>query len=254
MAQNSQYRKKTGQKRKKLGIDKVGYRSLHFIAELDDTRKKLPEYSKIKNQHFEIQLTTVLSHTWSEFQHDRNYKFSGVLPKELERRMNLHAGTLENIDKDFNTIALDLEKYSKEVTEKTKKGELDLPIDSTSLLQYLDKKFENYNNVFRSKIGRTQIQVKDIIDELNSMGIKSLKDLDRIIPDNIGVLYQKHVKTPRRYSGLLRICMIYHDPEKYFKTAFKHHFNYLTPLTTKVLKDLGFNIDIARKYVSVVDV
>lgn len=31
----------------------------------------------------EVQIRSLLQHAWAEIEHDRNYKFSGILPKEL---------------------------------------------------------------------------------------------------------------------------------------------------------------------------
>jgi putative GTP pyrophosphokinase len=83
-----------------------------------------------------------LQHAWAEIEHDRNYKFSGILPKGIQRRFNLLAGTLELVDNEFEQISEEIEKYSQEVSAKTKIGELNIPINSTSLTQYMTEKFE----------------------------------------------------------------------------------------------------------------
>jgi len=82
-------------KSKLLGIDKVGYKSVHYIAELKEDRIQLPEYKKFKEVKFEIQIRTILQHAWAEIEHDRNYKFSGELPDDIKRRFKLIEGTLE---------------------------------------------------------------------------------------------------------------------------------------------------------------
>lgn len=73
-------------KSEKLGIDKVGYRSIHYICTLSKERLRLPEYKKFEGKKFEIQIRTLLQHVWAEVEHDRSYKFSGVLPNHLKRR------------------------------------------------------------------------------------------------------------------------------------------------------------------------
>lgn len=102
-------------KSKTLGTDKVGYRSIHYVAKLPTTLTRLPEYKKFENLRFEIQIRTLLQHAWAEIEHDRNYKFSGKLPEDLTRRLKVLAGVLELADREFNQIANEVEKY--ELTE-----------------------------------------------------------------------------------------------------------------------------------------
>jgi ppGpp synthetase/RelA/SpoT-type nucleotidyltranferase len=66
-----------------LSIDQIGYRSVHFVCDLGPTRTCLPEYMHLANLKFEIQLRTVLQHAWAELAHDRNYNFSGKLPRPI---------------------------------------------------------------------------------------------------------------------------------------------------------------------------
>jgi ppGpp synthetase/RelA/SpoT-type nucleotidyltranferase len=70
-------------KTKELGSDKVGYRSIHYVAKLTDDRLILPEYKVFKDFCFEIQIRTILEHAWADISHDRNYKFDGVLPPDI---------------------------------------------------------------------------------------------------------------------------------------------------------------------------
>jgi len=77
--------------------------------------KKLPEYTACKDCVFEIQIRTILQHTWAEIEHDKNYKYSGVLPDEIERRLNLLSAVLESADNEFNTISQEIDNYTKSV-------------------------------------------------------------------------------------------------------------------------------------------
>jgi len=72
---------KSVDKRTPIEVDRVGYRSLHFVATLGAQRSALPEYSRFEKNVFEIQIRTVLQHAWAEIEHDRNYKFSSSLPR-----------------------------------------------------------------------------------------------------------------------------------------------------------------------------
>ncbi len=82
-------------KSEELGTDRVGYRSIHCICTLGKERLALPENRAYRNLFFEIQIRTILQHAWAEFEHDRNYKFKGVAPNEIRRRLSVVAGSLE---------------------------------------------------------------------------------------------------------------------------------------------------------------
>jgi putative GTP pyrophosphokinase len=205
-----------------LGIDRVGYRSQHFNALFTKERTALSDYRRFEGMSFEIQVRTVLQHAWAEIEHDRNYKFSGILPKEIQRKFHLLAGTLELIDNEFERIAQGIDKYSQEVSNRTRIGELDISINSTSLKQYLTEKFAD---IPKMNMDITPEDSIIMIEELKSMGVDTLSGLDQIIPQNFREALTKLVEEkPIRPLGLLRIILIAHDISGYFRKAWKGHF------------------------------
>lgn len=52
-------------KSEKLGEEKVGYRSVHFVCDVGNIREQLPEFSAYKGFCFEIQIRTALEHAWA---------------------------------------------------------------------------------------------------------------------------------------------------------------------------------------------
>ncbi len=50
------------------------YTAHHYIIELDDNRSNLPEYARFKGLKCEIQIQTVLNHSWAETAHNITYK------------------------------------------------------------------------------------------------------------------------------------------------------------------------------------
>ena len=94
-----------------LDADKMGYKSIHYIAELTDQKITDTNLEKFKNLKFEIQIRSILQHAWAEIEHDRNYKFKGELPKHLQRRFYALAGMLEIADREFNTLSEEVEKF-----------------------------------------------------------------------------------------------------------------------------------------------
>jgi ppGpp synthetase/RelA/SpoT-type nucleotidyltranferase len=65
---------KSSDKSDELGIDKVGYKSVHYVAKLKKDRSVLPEYHRLKDMFFEIQIRTILQDAWAEVEHHINYK------------------------------------------------------------------------------------------------------------------------------------------------------------------------------------
>ncbi|HTA28165.1 MAG TPA: hypothetical protein VK809_10270 [Bacteroidia bacterium] len=212
-------------KNKSLGTDKVGYRSIHYIAKLPDDRLKFPEYKKFENLCFEIQLRTILQHAWAEIEHDKNYKFTGVLPETLKRRFNVLAGVLEMADREFNQIASEIDKRSDSVTADTKQGKLDISIDSTSIKSFLKIKFDSLIKLgLRPEFPNDDYERKILI-ELSDFGIITLEDLDRIIPDdfNSKILNFQNI-SKQNYAGILRDIMMLKDANKYFKRCWKKNW------------------------------
>lgn len=122
---------------------------------------------------FEIQIRTILQHAWAEIDHDRNYKSASELPIDLQREFSRLSANLESVDVDFQQLVDKVEIYRNRVSQQTKEGNLDVNIDSVSLEGYLREKFSSEHLKKNVKLVD-----KDIIEELKSSGIKSLRDLE----------------------------------------------------------------------------
>jgi ppGpp synthetase/RelA/SpoT-type nucleotidyltranferase len=89
----------------KLGVDRVGYQSIHIdglALKVDD-----PEASRFPAKEFfaELQLRSYGQHFWSEVSHDTFYKNDELvneLSPDLQRRVNLTAGLIEVADREFD--------------------------------------------------------------------------------------------------------------------------------------------------------
>lgn len=84
--------------------NRFGYRSLHYVC-------ALPSGSAVENYKFEIQIRTILQHTWAEIEHDIGYKATEQLPREFRRRFSHIASLLEVADREFVNIRTDLKNY-----------------------------------------------------------------------------------------------------------------------------------------------
>ena len=48
-----------------IEIDKFGYKSIHFILQINEQKAKSKEYANYKNIRFEIQIRSILQHSWA---------------------------------------------------------------------------------------------------------------------------------------------------------------------------------------------
>lgn len=98
-------------KRKTHEPDRFGYMSLHYVVSLKENRISLIEYKRFNNIKFEIQIRTILQHTWAEIEHDLGYKSKNSVPSHIRRKFSILSGTLELIDGAFIEIKNDLSEY-----------------------------------------------------------------------------------------------------------------------------------------------
>lgn len=213
-------------KSEELGDSQVGYRSIHLICELATDRAALPEYKRFRGLLFEVQVRTVLQHAWAEIDHDRGYKFSGVLPMELRRRLNLLAGQLELADREFSQLARDVDRYKDELQRKQVAGDLDIELSSASLSEYLTDISKRH--ALSSITPSEPSKFAGVIDELHRFGVKSLKDVQQLMSGKF-LDDLKSMKTKTTEVGLLRKAMMYSDIEKYFREAWQRSWIRMTP-------------------------
>jgi len=100
-----------------LEADKMGYKSVHYVAYFKKNLLDKEEFNKFKGLKFEIQIRSILQHAWAEIEHDRNYKLRGNLPKHLQRRFYILSGMLEMADREFNLLAKEVDEYKKKTDD-----------------------------------------------------------------------------------------------------------------------------------------
>lgn len=199
----------------KLGDDRIGYRSVHFVCKIGSQRSGLPEYAQFADLRFEVQVRTVLQHAWAELAHDRSYKFGQSLPTEIQRKLNLYAGTLELVDAGFDEISQAVDSYSREITQKTESDFLDEEVNSISLERFIQKtKFDH--KVPRRFVASEFLKPSSIESELTKFGWTKIASLQRALTENFLSEYQKFVVSDTGI-GFLRSLMMFQDPDKYFR-------------------------------------
>lgn len=205
----------SGDKSKDLGLDRVGYRSVHFVCDIGVDRANLSEFKRFKDKCFEIQVRTVLQNTWADIAHARSYKLKGKIPDDLNRRLNLISGMLELVDLELSSLTKAIEEHRSDAIEKIDSGNADaVQITSASLKEYLRGEFK-IDEFFMDS-------VPEIFDELRSFGIFSIGDLDRILVNNIRD-FKGYVSSENYLTdiGLIRHLLMYEDFFKYFEHSWQ---------------------------------
>lgn len=167
---------------KKLSVDRIGYRSVHFVCDIGNDRATLPENEGLKDLKFELQVRTILQHAWAELAHDNSYKFKEGLRPDLNRRLYLYAGMLEVADRGLSELSQEVTEYRKSIHLDISRGNLEHAIDVISLEEFLSD-WANKNNIQLQPVPDT-FNLSVIIDELRNFGVTTIKELRDIIPEN----------------------------------------------------------------------
>lgn len=99
--------------RSRLRISEFGYLSVHYIVTPKvDQILGIPIPDEIKDKKAEIQVRTLLQHTWADISHDRIYKTGIKVPEKFEREVYRLAALMENADNAFAEIAETIDYFS----------------------------------------------------------------------------------------------------------------------------------------------
>ena len=228
-----------------LGNDKVGYRGCHYVVSYDAARMQMPENKKYKNRKCEVQITSLIAHTWSEITHEKGYKFEGELPAALERRKNLLAGMLELADLEMDEYVQAYDSYVYKIKQEVEQGGLELLINSMSLEKYMRWKFPTMiPQVFRD--------IDEVIKELNLYGLKTIGELNKLVSRQFEQCV--HQMEWRSSDGIIRNILILSNADKYFSEVWNSAMKQMNQKNYELYKHFGVDIDkyIKEKGISVI--
>jgi ppGpp synthetase/RelA/SpoT-type nucleotidyltranferase len=180
---------------KSINEGKIGYQSVHYLVEMNQSRKDLPEYRQYNDLILEIQVRTILQHAWAEMEHDIQYKSVIEIPTLIKRRFIALAGLLDIADREFQTLQ---EEYEQKKQEKEKELENYLSAldtlrsatlqDSDYILESLKEidlwiNSEKYEEVLSKRLDRIVEEQKNLIQQiyenLDKIKQKTEKSIDR---------------------------------------------------------------------------
>ncbi|MGG3281347.1 GTP pyrophosphokinase [Paenibacillus solani] len=174
-------------KRKILDPDRFGYLSMHYVIKLRENRISLPEYSRFKNCSAEIQIRTILQHTWAEIEHDLGYKSKLEIPKDIRRNFSRLAGLLEIADSEFMRIRNDLEDYEEQVSKQIESQPTKVSIDKVSLEYFVN----NNNKILEiskaiAQTANHELSISSVfldryVERLHYLGIEYISEIENLL-------------------------------------------------------------------------
>ncbi|AZB09969.1 (p)ppGpp synthetase [Chryseobacterium sp. G0162] len=164
-----------------MEADRFGYRSNHYIVKIKKDWLKAPNYRGLEHLKAEIQVRTILMHSWADIEHKLAYKKQDDIPKEFRRKLYQLSALLEIADAQFQELKNNKENFKSSLIKSDKEGsdffdiKSDLNLDS--LQAYLDFNFPD----------RKKIDTSDLLEELKKLGI-SLEEIERYRVETIDIL------------------------------------------------------------------
>ena len=138
--------------------------------------------------HFEIQVKTVLEHTWSTINNDLGYSEFGI-PYAVKKEFDRLAGLLEIADDEFVRVRDDMKTHTEIARAKIVNDNADdVIIDAISLNEYMlrNKKMRKFLEDLAAIEGSeiSDINSESYITQLAWFRVKTIGDLQRMLDKN----------------------------------------------------------------------
>ncbi len=232
-----------------LEPDRFGYLSEHFVVQLGDSRKNLPEWVDLGDLKAEIQVRTILQHSWAAVEHLLVYKNTHDVPNKLKRRLSRLSALFELADDELDAIIRDVSLQKEQYRDEVATGDLEIEVNVDSLKAYIQgsSKFKYWEKFTRENIG-IGIDNNDWGDLSRDVkfsqyfDIKSIKALDELLSNARGwgeIFFENYYKkdvlirlntTPDKvslvFNGPITLLMIASNAEKISADILKNEFGW----------------------------
>lgn len=125
--------------KRNIEIDKFGYRSVHYILQLNDRRAQTAGYAEYKDIKFEIQIRSILQHSWAEIEHDLGYKSFTEIPQKAKRTFYRVAALLEQADIEFTKLKKEIQDFENTISKNLKSKEKSIEINESTIIAFVKK-------------------------------------------------------------------------------------------------------------------
>ncbi|XUA20169.1 GTP pyrophosphokinase [Citrobacter sp. OP27] len=170
-------------KKKESGEDRFGYLSMHYIVSLKDDWLHSPLYRDFSELKIEIQVRTILMHTWAAISHKLMYKKESDAPLEINRKLNRLSALIELADEQFDLIRVAKDQYMEDVKDGVDDDALLNPFNIISLVEKYSPEREY-----------TSTDVIRLIDEIDGLDIR-VKDFDNFLKSNVDLILDLEKKS-----------------------------------------------------------
>ncbi len=173
-------------RRKLIDPTPFGYTSLHYICALPGDAG-YPE--ALCNLWFEVQIRTILMHSWAEIEHDLGYKTEFGVPRAIRRKFSQVSGLLETADDIFSDIRKEMAEYKAQVRENISNDCADdMELDGVTLSEFTSSS-KIYQSLLSDIAAITSANItyanpENQLKLLDFLGVHTLGDLVEMIRKN----------------------------------------------------------------------
>jgi putative GTP pyrophosphokinase len=195
--------------KRKIEYDRFGYLSLHYVVKFNANRLNLTEYKRFKDYKFEIQIRSILQHSWAEIEHDIGYKGKFSIPDIVKRRFSRIAALLETADIEFVRLRKDLTNYEHNIKKEIASDPANVDINKASLISFIntnkdlqkaDKAVSEFLNI---NLTFLNIRMEHVIALMQFANILNIHDLNELYKNNLNCIieYSKHWRIAKHLSS-----------------------------------------------------
>jgi ppGpp synthetase/RelA/SpoT-type nucleotidyltranferase len=171
-------------------IGQFGYMSDHYIVKLPPSYKG-ERYDAVKSLKCEIQVRTIAMHAWASVAHHLDYKQEFDVPSNLKNDFYALSGVFQIADSLFEQFRKAREEAVNAIMKRTTDEKFDMSAEMNfdTMFAYLCWKFPDRRTP-------NKLEASGALSILNKANIKSYKELDEIIDQNMKWLLAREEKNP----------------------------------------------------------
>ncbi|MEI7218792.1 hypothetical protein WCT79_17460 [Pectobacterium carotovorum] len=147
-------------KQREIDVDRFGYSSRHFIVKIKDEWLNFPTVRTLNGLKAEIQVRTMLMHTWAAISHKLLYKQENDAPREIKRNLSMLSALIELADEKFDQIKSEKIKYQEKILDYQGAIHNEEPLNSDNLIVLISKYSPN-RKIIEERLPRILNEIKE---------------------------------------------------------------------------------------------
>lgn len=203
-------------KEKDIKSTLTGYRGVHQIVKLkDQICDSSTFYKKLKGLKAEIQIRTIVQHSWSEISHKLNYKDEDNVPSEFQDLLTKISSNLSIVDYLYTNLRKEKEILKNKLKQKDKSlFDLNQEVNIDTLNTFLDIFYSD-----RDSNDDIELLFEEIIE--NKFKFQNIIDKHKLCEQKLLEIEQELLGTTRHSQvAIVRLIISLYYP-KYWKNRKK---------------------------------